>query len=123
MESFEFGMTVTLLGFAVVVITLLLLFILITLFSVVLNHEQGRSEKNDRTNKEDQGAICANSVSHQVAAVITAAVSATWNYPGRPFTVTITSKPVENNGWILLGRKQQLEGRRRLEFLRRQRPS
>ena len=122
MENIEFGISVSLLGFAVVIATLFLLYILINLFGAVFNHQQKGSENNFRTNKEEQIAMNSSSVSPQVTAVIAAAVSAAWEYPGRPFKVTIMPKPIDNNGWVMFGRKQQMDGRRRLETIWRQKP-
>ncbi len=139
-ETIEFGLQVMVIGFAVVMITLYVLYLILTGFSQVFGVKKAAGPATQAPAEsvlaEAVAAPVAATVSEQVhslgediVAVLTAAIAACLDAPGKEFTIS-SIEPVQVNPcpagylrtteWGLAGRKKLMERRQDLFLLRRE---
>ena len=142
MENLEFGFGVMVVGFAVVMAILYLLYFILIGFNHIFAQtppsetKQKNSDAGVTTSLSEATAapvaatvsppepVQSTDVAPEVAAVISAAVACYLDGPAVGISITpvgSTHQPAFNNAWSLAGRKRLMERRQDLSLLRRER--
>lgn len=120
MDNLEFGLRISLLGFSTVIITLFILYVVLSMFSRLSNTApQGNDDMMPGAGVIDG----ENGISPVTVAALTAAVTRYLELTGmhgKPLAVTVESaRETPRNGWADAGRRVMMEGKLELERLRR----
>ncbi len=126
MDEMSFALKVLFLGFSVVMVTLLLLYFILIIFSRLLNRTVKKAEPAAPVCRTKAATVLAAGIPVHVAAVITAAIySLRHGHPDRPVRISISpgaaARPGIVKNWAAAGRKTLLESSLEVERLRRKR--
>ncbi len=124
MVKLEFALQVMVIGFMVVMVTLVLLYGILIIFSRIFR-KPVKTEKSSETDFNNSAAIKAETEQAKIVAAITAAISSYFNDLKPPFIIRkISLAEQTGNGsavssWQITGRKQLMNGNTDLETIRR----
>lgn len=131
MDKLEFALMIVALGFSVVMVILFILYMLIILFGRLLNRPPRKEKTAAPQGGDSRPAVTAGQgqpVRVEAAgvrpAVVAAAMAAVYSCletaPGRSFVITVAPRSKQLSGpWALDGRKMMMDGRTRIDLLRR----